>query len=189
MTADVDLTPDDDADRLVATVELRGKFFAVRDQGVSLLALMKLATIGKRARQNAAAVDEMDALAAVYEMLRSAIAESDWQAFEDHANDVNADTDELQKVIADAVAAHQRAQQAGSARPTRRVSGSPGGPSRTAASSAAGSSPPASSTPAPPDQIRRGDVRVQHRLEDQGRPDLALVVLQAREASTATSTR
>lgn len=170
----VDLTP-----QILPTVELRGRRFAVRPQGVSLLGLMKFATIAKTGIRD----DDAEGLAAVYELLRTCIAEDEWRAFEAHANAVAADGTDLQQVIAQAVNASQ-ALRAGGVRPTQPSSGSPAGPTTTAPSSAAGSS-----SPAPSDPIRTGDIRVQHRLEQQGRPDLALVVLQAREASTATSRR
>jgi hypothetical protein len=160
--------------QFVATVELRGTPFRVRDEGVSLLALMKFATIGDRAQKNPDGVSEMQAMSALYTLLRSCIHEEEWDAFEDHANQVGAGIEELQRVVADAQQAHAK-------RPTQLPSGSPGGQPPTAPSSAAGSSPPASS-------IRQGDVGVQRRLEAQGRPDLALVVQRAREQSTTSST-
>lgn len=161
------------------TVELAGRRFHVRPQGVSLLGLMKFATIAKHGIRD----DDPEGLSAVYELLTTCIADDEWQAFEEHANRVGADGTDLQQVIAQAVQGSQRLREGG-ARPTQPVSGSPGGQPPTAASSAAGSSSPVSSDP-----IRMGDVRVQRRLEAQGRPDLALVVLQAREASTGSSRR
>jgi hypothetical protein len=176
MTAEVvDLTPE----QIVPTVELRGRRFSVRPQGVSLLGLMKFAVLAKTGIRD----DDAEGLAAVYDLLRTCIAEDEWRAFEAHANTVGADGTDLQQVIAQAVNASQ-ALRAGGVRPTQPSSGSPAGPATTAPSSAAGSSSPGSSDP-----IRTGDVRVQHRLEQQGRPDLALVVLHAREASTRSSRR
>jgi hypothetical protein len=171
----VDLTPE----QILPTVELRGRRFAVRPQGVSLLGLMKFAVIAKTGIRD----DDAEGLAAVYELLRTCIAEDEWPAFEQHANKVGADGTDLQQVIAQAVNASQ-ALRAGGARPTQPSSGSPAGPPTTAPSSAAGSS-----SPAPSDPIRMGDERVQRRLEAQGRRDLGLVVLKAREASTGTSRR
>jgi hypothetical protein len=172
----VDLTPEP----IVPTVDLRGRRFHVRPQGVSLLALMKFAVVAKSGIRD----DDVEGLSAVYEMLQTCIAEDEWEAFYRHANKIGADDTDLQQVIAQAVNASQqlRATGAGSARPTQPSSGSPAGPPTTAPSSAAGSSSAGSSGP-----IRTGDVRVQRRLEAQGRPDLALVVLTAREASTGTS--
>lgn len=164
----VDDTPGDAAAVVQVTVELKGRRFTVREQGVSLLALMKFATVAKRGKTS----DDMEGLAALYELLRTCIADDEWQSFEDHANAVGAQGEELMQVVTDAVTAAAE-------RPTQPPSPSPGGRSTTAASSAGGSSSPASS-------IRQGDERVQADLEERGRPDLALVVKRAREASTAS---
>jgi hypothetical protein len=68
-------------------------------------------------------------------------------------------------------------------RPTQPPSASPGGRPPTGTNSAAGSSSPAS-------PLRVGDPAVQAQLEEEGRPDLALVVKRARQAaSTASSGR
>lgn len=155
---------------LVPTVEFAGKRFPIREQGVSLLALMKFATIAKAGKTS----DDMEGLAALYKLLRSCIDEDSWEAFEDHANDVGADGEQLMRVVTDAITA-------AAARPTQQPSGSPGGRSTTGTSSAGGSSSPGSS-------IRQGDRGVQEDLEQRGRPDLALVVKRAREASTTSST-
>jgi hypothetical protein len=159
----------DDVAQLVPTVELAGQRFRVREQGVSLLALMKFATIAKSGKTS----DDMEGLAALYRLLQTCIAEDDWQAFEDHANATGADGEALMHVVTDAV-------QAAAARPTQPRSLSPGGPSTTGGSSAGGSSSPASS-------YRQGDPRVQADLEARGRPDLALVVKRARQAASTTS--
>jgi hypothetical protein len=183
----VDLTPDVEApdnaeelDGLARTVELKGKRFPVRAEGVSLLALMKFATVAKRqaalkaADPDRAGEQEMEGLAALYALLRSCIDPASWDQFEDHANDAGAGQEDLMRVV-------QQAAQAG-ARPTQLPSGSPGGRSTTGTSSAAGSSSPGSSVP-------MGSVDVQHDLEQRGRPDMAVVVMRAREASTSSSGR
>jgi len=164
----VQYVDDTDEPVVVPTVELRGKRFAVREQGVSLLALMKFATIAKRGQTS----DDMEGLAALYALLRTCIADSDWSAFEDHANDVGAQGEDLMHVVTDAV-------QVAAARPTQLPPGSPDGRSTTAPSSAGTSSAPGSS-------VRQGDPRVQADLEQRGRPDLALVVKRAGEASTTS---
>jgi hypothetical protein len=165
------------------TVDLKGRQFPVRPEGVSLLAMMKFATIAKRhaaeskrQRQDPAEVAqrEMDGLAALYALLRSCVHPDAWEEFEEHANESGAGQEDLMRVV-------QQAAQAGSGRPTLPSSGSPGGRSTTAPSSAAGSSSVGSS-------IRQGDESVQRRLELAGRPDVALVVKRAREASTRSST-
>jgi hypothetical protein len=180
----VEYVPDTEAAPVVPTVELCGKWFRVREQGVSLLALMKFATLAKRQAAKrkeleargadpaaAAGGDDMEGLSALYALLRSCIADDDWEAFEDHANDVGAGSEDLMHVVKDAVSA-------AAARPTRQLNGSPAGQSTTAPNWAGGSSAPGSS-------IRQGDPRVQADLEQRGRPDLALVVVKARQASTA----
>jgi hypothetical protein len=165
------------------TVELRGRHFPVRPEGVSLLAMMKFATIAKRhaaeskrQRQDPAEVAqrEMDGLAALYALLRSCVHPDAWEEFEEHANESGAGQEDLMRVV-------QQAAQAGSGRPTLPSSGSPGGRSTTGPSSAGGSSSAGSS-------IRQGDESVQRRLEVAGRPDIALVVKRARAASTRSST-
>jgi hypothetical protein len=176
----VEYVPDSDPDDVVveATVELRGRRFRVREQGVSLLALMKFATLAKRqaAKRQAdpatSGGDDMEGLAALYALLRSCIADDEWDAFEDHANDVGAGSEDLMHVVRDAV-------QAAAGRPTQQLSGSPAGQSTTGPSSAGTSSGRGS-------YVRQGDPRVQHDLEARGRPDLALVVMRAREASTTS---
>jgi hypothetical protein len=172
--------PDAEEDRseVLSTVELAGKRFPVSDRAVPLLSLMKLATIAKRQALRppgtpADQADEMESMSILYELVRSVITEQAWPEFEDHANTVGAGMPDLRGVI-------EQAAEARAARPTQPPSSSPGGPSTTAPNSAGSSSPPASS-------IRQGDVGVQRRLEEQGRPDLALVVQRAREASTPSS--
>lgn len=167
----VELVEDTPGDApVLATVGLAGERFRVREQGVSLLALMKFATVAKRGKTS----DDMEGLAALYALLQSCVHPDDWQAFEDHANATGAQGEDLMGVVRDAV-------QALGARPTQLPSGSPGGQSTTGTSSAAGSSSRAASVP-------MGSLQVQQDLERQGRPDIALVVKRAREASTATST-
>lgn len=152
-----------------ATVELRGRPFPISEGGVPLLSLMKLATLAKRGVDS----EDLEGLATLYELMRSAIADDAWAEFEAYANRISATGEELMFLVRDAV-------QAKAARPTQPPSGSPDGRSTTAPSWAGGSSSPGSSTPV-------GSIEVQHELEAQGRPDLALVVKRARQASTSTS--
>ncbi len=164
-----------------ATVELKGKRFPIRPEGVSLLALMKFATIAKQQQATAQRAQdpatqgarEMEGLAALYALLRSCVHPDAWDEFEDHANESGAGQVDLMHVV-------QQASQAAAARPTLPSSGSPGGRSTTGPSSAAASSQPGSS-------IRQGDPRVQTDLEARGRPDLGLVVKRARQAASTGS--
>jgi hypothetical protein len=155
------------------TVELAGRTFRLDDRGVSLMGLMEFAELARRQGQSTSGQDEMDTLAALLGLLEECIAADEWDAFRAHARQVRADADALNAVMTDAVAAK-------AARPTRPPSGSPDGRSTTGTNSAAGSSSPASST-------RVGDLAVQRALEDDGRPDMALVVKRARQAASATS--
>lgn len=152
------------------TVELRGRPFPISDGGVPLLALMKLAALAKRGVDS----EDLEGLATLYELLRSAIADDAWPAFEAHANTISATGEELMYLVRDAV-------QAKAARPTQPPPGSPDGRSTTAPSSAGDSSSAGSS-------ILVGSIEVQQELEAQGRGDLAFVVKRARQASTSTST-
>lgn len=165
-----DLPEQDDAADVRPTVELNGKRFPVREQGVSLLALMKFATVAKKGKTS----DDMEGLAALYALLQSCVDPASWDEFEDHANHTGAKGEDLMGVVRDAV-------QALAARPTQPLSASPGGQQTTAASSAGASSSRAASVP-------MGSRAVQEDLERRGRPDVALVVMRAREASTSTST-
>jgi hypothetical protein len=74
----------------VPTVELRGRRFRVRPQGVSLLSLMKFAVDREAAAATPTAVEGM---AALYELLQLVHRPDEWEAFEAHANDVGADGD------------------------------------------------------------------------------------------------
>jgi len=160
------------------TLEFRGRRFGVSDAPVPFLSLMKLATLAKRQRDAAAngqapnPADAEESMAILYDLVRSLIVDDEWPAFEAHANRVGAGMDEFQSII-------QKAVEARAARPTQPPSGSPGGQPPTGPNWGGGSSAPGSS-------IRQGDVRVQTDLEQRGRPDLALVVKRAREASTAS---
>jgi hypothetical protein len=167
----------------VATVELRGRRFPVRRQGVSLLSLMKFATLARRGlsvpddlTDPAAMVPEvMEALTGLYDLLRSCIADEAWDAFEEHAARVGAGGQELMTVVQQAISAANRA------RPTQPPSGSPDGRSPTAPSSAGGSSSPGWSVP-------QGSIDVQRRYEEAGRADIAQAVKRAREAAEASTT-
>jgi hypothetical protein len=168
-----DSEPGAELDEVVVTVEFRGQRFAIRPEGVSFMALMEFAVVAKQQRTGAKAVGEMDQIVAIRNLLRSCIVPDEWDAFVDHAIEVNAGADELMGVLQQTIEAHAE-------RPTQPSSSSPGGPQPTGTSSAGGSSSPDSSTPV-------GSIDVQHELEAQGRPDLALVVKNARQATSGRS--
>jgi hypothetical protein len=150
-------------------VEFAGRWFRCAVPGVSTFALLEFADVAKDGLSS----ESLEGMAALYELLRDCIDPADWPAFRAHARTSGASGESLMFVIRDAVAAV-------SGRPTQPPSASPGGRSTTVPSSAAGSSSPGS-------PIRQGDPRVQTDLEARGRPDLALVVKHAGEASTRFS--
>jgi hypothetical protein len=173
---DVEIVPDSDPPAPEVeplTVEFHGQRFPIRDAGVPLASMMELAVMAKRQQQGGDEAAAMEMLVILHELLQLIITVDAWDAFWQHAKRVGADNDDFQAVIAQAVEARS------GARPIQPSSGSPGGRSTTAPNSAGGSSVPGSS-------IRLGDSRVQTSLEARGRPDLALVVQRAREASTGS---
>jgi hypothetical protein len=90
--------------------------------------------------------------------------DSEFDRWMDAATAARADQDEILEVV-------KMATEAVMARPTERPSPSPAGPSTTSTSIAAAPS--------------RSPEQVQRDLEQAGRPDLALMVVQAQEARTA----
>ncbi|NUQ32421.1 MAG: hypothetical protein HOP99_06335 [Dermatophilaceae bacterium] len=142
----------------MSDLTFEGQSFALASK-VGLMPLMKFAHI---ARQGVDAND-MEGLVAIYDMLRNVIADEDWERFESHATTVRADGDDLMGLV-------QQAIQAISERPTERPSDSSDGPQTTSVSSAGDSSS-----------------RVIRRLEEQGRPSLALMVQQAQEQGSRAS--
>lgn len=142
----------------MSDLTFEGQSFTLASK-VGLMPLMKFAHI---ARQGVDAND-MEGLVAIYDMLRNVIADEDWERFESHATTVRADGDDLMGLV-------QQAIQAISERPTERPSDSSDGPQTTSDSSAGDSSS-----------------RVIRRLEEQGRPSLALMVQQAQEQGSRAS--
>lgn len=140
----------------MADIEFAGQRFAVAES-MGLMPLMRLAKLAS----GGADADEMASLAALYDVLEQCIAASDWQSFQDAATRSRADGEALQRAIGAAMHVMQE-------RPTSRSSDSSGGPSSTRPSSAGDSSS-----------------QVMSRLEQQGRPDLALIVMQAQESRSA----
>ncbi len=124
---------------------------------MGLMPLMRFAKVAQ------AGVDsnEMDGLAAMYDLLEQCIDPVDWARFEAAATRHRDQSDDLMEVITQSIATM-------SARPTVRASGSSDGPPATSGSSTGDSSSP-----------------VVRRLERQGRPDLALLVQESIEAREA----
>lgn len=138
------------------TVELAGEEFRVAER-VGSMPLMRFAKLAKSGVRES----QMEGLVAMYDLLHDCIDESDWDRFMDHATEVRADGKELLGVVRQAIAAV-------AGRPTRRSSDSSDGPRTIEPSSTGDSSSP-----------------VIHRLNEQGRPDLALLVRRRQESLSA----
>lgn len=135
------------------TVAFLGEEFRLADQ-VSTLALMRFAKVAS----TGVSADDMEGLAALYDVLEQCIDPEQWSAFQKHADRKRAQSDELLAVVQEALPRI-------AARPTGRPSDSSDGPQTVSEPSADGSS-----------------LRVIHRLEERGRPDLALMVDQAQHS-------
>lgn len=137
-------------------VTFGGETFRVPDR----VALMPLLRFARHARAGVRS-DDLDGLAAMYDVIRSVVADEDWARFEDVADRTRAGDDELLGLVRQAI-------EVISARPTGSASGSSPGPTTISPSFADGS---------------YSQVIGQHLAE--GRPDLALVYDQARQAREA----
>lgn len=142
------------------TFECHGQDFHLPER-VGLMPMMKFAVLAKQGES----VDEMEGLAATYELLRQCIHPSDWVRFEQHVTDQRLDHDELLEVVGKVMVALTD-------RPTGRSSDSSAGPRTIEPSSTDDSSSPAAEA-------------VIHRFNEAGRPDLALVVRKRQESLTA----
>ena len=140
----------------MSTVTFKGEAFTLRGK-VGLMPMMRFA----RAAKGGADANEMEGLAAMYDLLRSCIATDEWSRFEAHADDTAASQEELLDVV-------KQTYEALSSRPTSQPSDSSGGLTSSSATSTDDSSSP-----------------VIRRLETSGRSDLASVHLLAAEARRA----
>ena len=138
------------------TVPLCGQEFEVAEQ-VGSLPLMRFAKLARVGISS----DDFEGLAAMYDLLKSCIADHEWERFEQVADDNRVDGDTLFQVVQDTFAVL-------AGRPTSRPSDSSDGPGTTSISSTGGSSS-----------------RVISRFEKQGRGDLALLVTQHVEAQAS----
>lgn len=116
------MTAADAADDLTdppAAFEFLGAEFHCADRfdGLTLLRFGKLATQGVQA-------DDMEGVAAIYDLLRTVIAEQDWVRFERHCAQVRPSMQQLAEVALSAGAA-------ASDRPTKRQPSSSPGPAAT----------------------------------------------------------
>jgi hypothetical protein len=136
----------------VAEIEFAGERFQLAGK-VGLMPLMKFAHVASRGVDT----DDMEGLAAMYDLLQSVIADEEWARFERKAIESRADGDELFGTVKAAISAL-------TARPTEGPSDSSDGPQTESTSSLDDSSS-----------------RVVRRMEMIGRPSLAVAVLQASE--------
>lgn len=141
---------------IVREIEFAGESFATADK-IGLMPLMRFAKVAKAGADS----QDMDGLAALYDLLEQSIADTDWERFQAAADRTRADGEELMGVIG-------KVFEALSERPTRLPSDSSAGQTATPQSSADASY-----------------LRVVERLEGEGRPDRALMVLMANESSVA----
>lgn len=81
-------------------VTFMGQEFRMAEK-VGLMPLLHLAVVGKSGTDAA----DMEGLAALYEMIRDCIDESEWGRFQKHAIDTKADSDDIMKVVGDVIAA------------------------------------------------------------------------------------
>lgn len=140
-----------------------GETFQVSDQDVPKFLISELAL----AIADAADTGQMPVEAALMRILKVCVRPQDWSRFRRAASAVDADGEQLIEIVGKVMKA-RRELEAVTGRPTSRPSDSSDGSPSTEANSTAGSSSP-----------------VIRRLEERGRPDLALMVTQAQEARVA----
>jgi hypothetical protein len=139
------------------TVEMRGQTYRIAEK-VGLAPLMRFAKVAKQGTD----ANDMDGLAAMYDLLEQCFADTaEFDRFLDVATVGRWDADEILEVVG-------KVMEVLAERPTGRSSDSSAGPSSTPLSSAAVSS-----------------LRAQRRLEQAGRADLAVAVLERRETVEA----
>lgn len=140
-------------------VEFNDDEFHVAER-VGLMPLMKFAMVA----QSGVDANELDGLAAMYELLEQCIDPPDWDRFVKHATKSRASGDELNDLIG-------RVMVIVGNRPTGRSSVSSDGPRVIEPSSTGDSSSPATA-------------RVIEMFNQEGRPDLALLVRKRQESLT-----
>jgi hypothetical protein len=140
------------------TVEFAGERFRTRKK-IGAIALLRFAHVANKGTDSAS----LEGLAAMYELLEAVIAKDEWVRFQQHAADAEADDTQLMKVVADVTEMLAK-------RPTERPSDSSDGPTSTPQNSEDDSSS-----------------RTIRRFEQEGRPDLALMVVMAQEDRAAHS--
>jgi hypothetical protein len=104
-------------------IDFMGERMRLREK-IGLMPLMAFAQASKQGGDTG----DMEALASLYRLLRSCIAADDWAKFEDHAEKMAAEADDLLAVVGSAI-------EAVTARPTRRPAVSSAGPQTTSPNS------------------------------------------------------
>ena len=143
------------------TVPFGGEDFKVADS-IGNMALMRFAHVAQKKGTN-----EVEEWAALYDLCSAVIAAEDWDRFMDVAVREEADDKTLMLLVRKVLTGQTD-------RPTSRPSDSSDGPESTEQSSVPDSSSPAEL-----------HLRVIRRLEEEGRPDKALMVQMARETTSA----
>lgn len=133
-----------------------GEQFDIADR-IGLMPLMRFAKVA----QDGVDSTELAGLVAMYDLLEQCVAPHEWARFQATADQHRADSETLMGVVTTVI-------ELLSARPTSRPSDSSDGPQRTA-----------------PNSTGDSYSRVIAREEAAGRPDRALMVVQAKEARTA----
>ena len=131
------------------------------------MALMEFASIA----QGDVDSSDIQGLAAMFDLLESVIEPEDWARFRRHAKKSRASDKDLMTLVRKVITGQTD-------RPTSRPSDSSDGPVSTELNSEPDSSSPVA------EQAEEW-LRVKARLEAEGRPDKALMVLQAHEARSA----
>lgn len=117
------------------TITLLDRPFRVAPK-LGLMPLLRFAHLSSKG----VTADDMDALSAMYDLLRGVIDDEDWDAFQEHAAAIRADQDDLLGAVRGAI-------EAMSARPTVRPTDSSRGPQNEETSTSGSSSSTGSSTP------------------------------------------
>lgn len=147
---------------MTESIPFHGADFHVAEK-VGLMPLMRFAKLAKAGVD----VETMEGLAAVYDLLEQCIHPDDWNRFCQHVTDLRLDNEELLELVPKVMSVLAD-------RPTGRSSDSSVGP-RTIEPS----SPVVSSSP------DTGPDRVIGMFNEQGRPDLALLVRKRQESLSA----
>ena len=133
-------------------VTFGGEDFRTADK-IGLMPLMRFAKVAKQGVD----AEDLDGLAALYDLLEQCIHDDEWTRFQETADRTRADGEELMAVIG-------KVFEALAARPTSLPSDSSAGQPTTQPRS---------------ESVDTSYLQVVKRLEQQGRPDQALIVAQA----------